>query len=70
VEELAARAKLKDDVVILTRFGEVYELDNVRMVKLAHDLDFLENVGTLREERGCQPRVVGRDLRYARTSVG
>ena len=32
MEELAPRAKLKDDVVILARFGEVDEPDNVRMI--------------------------------------
>ena len=47
VEELAAGAELEDDVVVLTRLGEVNELDDVRVVELPHDLDFLEDVRAL-----------------------
>jgi len=32
MEELAPRAKLEDDIVVLARFGEVDKLDNIGMV--------------------------------------
>ena len=44
VEELAAGAQLKDDVVVLVRLCELDELDNVGVVELAHNLDFLQDV--------------------------
>lgn len=47
MEELAARAKLQDNVVVLTGFGEVDEFDDIGMVELSHDLDFLEDVCSL-----------------------
>jgi len=49
VEELTTRAELKDDVVVLAGLGELDKLDNVRVVELTHDLNFLEDVGTLLE---------------------
>lgn len=47
MEELAARAELQDDIVILTTFGEIEKLDDVRVVDLTHDLDFFEDVLSL-----------------------
>ncbi len=47
MEELAARAELQDNVVVLTRFGEVDEFDDIGMVQLSHDLNLLENVRSL-----------------------
>lgn len=47
MEELAARAELQDNVVVLTGFGEVDEFDNVGMVELSHDLYLLEDVRSL-----------------------
>jgi len=47
VEELASRAKLQDDVVVLASFNEFDELDNIWVVELSHDLDFLENIRAL-----------------------
>lgn len=47
MEQFAAGAKFEDDVVVLARFGEVNQLDDVGVVKLTHDLDFLEDVRSL-----------------------
>jgi len=47
VEELAARTQLQDDEVVLSAFREIDEADNVRVVQLAHDLDFLQDVRPL-----------------------
>jgi len=47
VEELTARAKLQDDVVVLTGFDEFNEFDDIWVVKLSHNLNFLENVCAL-----------------------
>lgn len=47
VEQLAARCQFKDDVVVLARLGEVDKLDDVGMVKLAHDLHLFQNIGSL-----------------------
>ena len=44
VEKLAARAKLKNDVIVLFCFGEIDELDDIWMVDFSHDLNFFENV--------------------------
>lgn len=48
VEQLAAGCQLKDDVVVLFRFGKVDEVDDVGVLELAHDLDFFQNVCSLR----------------------
>ena len=47
MEELAARAELQDDVVILTTFGEIKKLDDIWVVDLTHDLYFFEDVLSL-----------------------
>lgn len=47
MEQLAARAELEDNVVVLPRLRKVIELDNIRMVELAHDLNLLEDVCSL-----------------------
>lgn len=47
VEQFATWCKLQYDVVVLFRFGEVDELDDVGVIKLAHDLNLLENVRSL-----------------------
>jgi len=50
MEKLATRTELKDDVVVLPRLGKVDKLDNVGMIKLAHDLYLLEDVRSLQEK--------------------
>ena len=47
VEEFAARTQLQDDEVVLPAFREVDEADDVGVLQLAHDLDFLQNVRPL-----------------------
>ena len=47
MEELAARAQLQDDVVVLSRFGEVEKLDDIRVVELTHDLYFFQDISSL-----------------------
>lgn len=49
VEELASGAKLQDDVVILSGFGEVDQLDDIGVVEVAHNLDFLKDIRTLHD---------------------
>ena len=44
MEELSAGCQLQYDVVILFRFGEFDELNDVGVVQLPHDLDLLQNV--------------------------
>jgi hypothetical protein len=48
VEKLATRTKLENDVVILAGFGKVDQFHDVGVVQIAHDLDFLEDVCSLR----------------------
>jgi hypothetical protein len=47
VEELASRAQLENDVVVLSGLGEFDELDDVWVVDLSHNLHFLEDVRSL-----------------------
>lgn len=47
MEELATGAQLQYDVIVLFRFGEVDQADDIGMVQLAHDLNFFEDVGSL-----------------------
>lgn len=47
VEELATRAELENDVVVLGRLGEVDQLDDIGVIYLSHDLHFFKNVGSL-----------------------
>ena len=47
MEKLASGRKLKHNVVILSRFGEVDEADNVGMVELSHDLNLFEDICSL-----------------------
>lgn len=49
VEQLATRAELEDDVVVLACFGKFDELDDVWMFELSHNLYFFEDVGSLFE---------------------
>lgn len=49
VEQFTSRAQLEDNIVVLTRFSEINQLDDVGMLNLPHDLDFLEDIGTLRK---------------------
>lgn len=48
MEQLPSGAKFQDNVIILSRLGKVNQLDNVWVINLAHNLDFLENIGSLR----------------------
>lgn len=47
VEELATRTKFEDQVVVLPRFGEVDQFDDVGVVQLAHNLHLFEDVCSL-----------------------
>ena len=47
VEKLTARAKLQDDVIILTGLGEVNQLDDIGMIQLSHNLNLLKDVCSL-----------------------
>jgi hypothetical protein len=47
VEQLSARAELENDVVILPRFGKVHQLDDIGVVKIAHNLDFFQDIRSL-----------------------
>jgi hypothetical protein len=50
VEQLSTRAELENDVVILSRFGKVNQLDDVWVVEVAHNLDFLQDIRSLQRE--------------------
>lgn len=50
MEELASRAELKDDIVVLARLGKIDKSDDVGVIQLAHDLHLFEDVGSLRED--------------------
>ena len=52
MKQLASRAQLEDYVIILPRFREVDETDNVGMVQLTHDLNFFEDICSLHSRRG------------------
>lgn len=47
-------------------FEEFQKLDDTRMVDAAHDLDFLENIGTLMIKSAC----VTRELTITRSNGG
>lgn len=47
MEQFATWAKFKNNVVVLLRFREVDQLDDIRMVEIAHDLDLFEDVRSL-----------------------
>lgn len=47
MEKFTAWGKFEDDVVVLFRFGEVDELDDVGMIKLTHDLNLLQDIRAL-----------------------
>jgi hypothetical protein len=47
VEQLSTGAELENNVVVLSRFGKVHQLDDVGVVEVAHNLDFLEDVRSL-----------------------
>jgi hypothetical protein len=49
VEKFSAWTQLKYDVIILSRLGEIDEADNIWVIQLPHDLNFLEDVGSLRQ---------------------
>lgn len=50
VEELASRAKLKNDIVVLSGFGEVDEFDDVGVIDLPHDLHLFQDVRSLHKQ--------------------
>lgn len=58
VEQLATGGKFEDDVVVLPRFGEFNELDDVGMVELSHNLNLFEDVGTLARRVSFTPRKI------------
>lgn len=48
VEQLSTWAEFENNVVELGRFGEIDQLDNVGVIELAHNLNFLEDVCSLK----------------------
>ena len=47
MEKLSTRAKLKNDEIVLGRFGKADKFDDIRMVELSHYLDLFQDIGTL-----------------------
>ena len=47
MEKLAPRAEFQNDVVVLARFGEIDQLDDIGVIQVAHNLDLLEDVCAL-----------------------
>lgn len=47
VEQLASGGEFEYDVVVLARLGEIDEADDVGVVERLHDLNLLQNIGTL-----------------------
>jgi hypothetical protein len=47
VEELASGAELQNDVVVLSGFREIDQLDNIGVVEVAHNLNLLEDICAL-----------------------
>ena len=62
VEEFAARTQLEHDEVVLTRFGERNQLDDVGMIDLTHDLNLFEDVCSL----SSSVRNIGMTVRCSR----
>ena len=50
MEQFATLCEFENDIVILPRFREIDKLDDIRVIKLAHNLDFFQDVGALRLE--------------------
>lgn len=48
VEELASGAKFENDIVVLPGLGEVDQFGDVGVIQVAHNLDFLKNICSLR----------------------
>lgn len=47
MEELPAGAEFQDDIIILARLGKLNQFDDVRVIDLAHNLYFFQDVGSL-----------------------
>jgi hypothetical protein len=47
MEKLASRTELENDVVVLSGLGEIDQFSDVGVIKVAHNLNFLEDVGSL-----------------------
>lgn len=47
MKEFSTRAKFEDDEIILPGFVKVDEFDDIRVIQLPHDLNFLEDVRAL-----------------------
>lgn len=47
MEQLATRAELKDDVVVLFGLGKVDQFDDVGVIQLSHNLDFFKDICSL-----------------------
>lgn len=52
VEQLSTGAELENNVVILPRFRKVNQLDDIGVVEVAHNLDFLEDIRSLSKQIG------------------
>ena len=48
MEQFAPGAQFEDNVVVLASFRKVKQLDDVRVVNLAHDLDLFQDICSLR----------------------
>ena len=48
MEEFATGTQLEDDVIVLLGFAELDKLDDVGVFEVAHDLDFFEDVRSLK----------------------
>ena len=51
MEEFATWAEFEYNVIVLLRFGKIDKSDNVGMIKLSHNLDFLQDIGSLQGTR-------------------
>lgn len=47
MEKLPAGTQFQDDIVILARFGKLDQFNDVRVIDLAHNLYFFQDVGSL-----------------------
>lgn len=58
MEQFATRRKLKYDVVILSGFGKIDQFNDIRVIELAHNLYFFQDVCSLSRMLACK-RIAG-----------
>lgn len=56
MEQFTARGKFKYDVVILSGFGKIDEFNDIRVIELAHNLHFFQDVCSLSFMLACNPK--------------